>query len=464
MSQPSSAVPPAVTPDPTPDAYAKSTRKAMLIVFLVVVVDLLGFGIVLPILPVTGDDYVNALFPLKREVGLAGGGLAVAGLPASLTRWSGFIIGGLMAVFSLMQFFFAPVWGKVSDRVGRRPVLLIGLVGSIICYSLFGYAAGMPADQAAIALGLLFASRIGAGVFGATISTAQAVIADCTPPDKRKHGMAIIGAAFGIAFTFGPMLGALALWLAPGNRQATGYTGYVSAAFSVVALVLAVALLPETRVPGAPPAGRRRLIDLGAWRMVLASPAIAPVILIFFLATLGFGAFEATLAVLLRDALGLAKRPSYYVFAYVGFTLIIAQGFLYRRLAKKLSEITFITTGIILMAIGVLALAGVSLLAYSGVGDFNTRLAVLLLSLPIAVVGFAFLTPSAQALVSRRTDQERQGEVLGVNQSAASLARILAPIFGLALYKQTNSHMLPYVLGAGLLLMMLPMIPRLRKG
>src|SRR5437879_13660346 len=111
MTEPPTAVPPTVTPTAPPDPAATAARKAMLIVFLVVVVDLLGFGIVLPILPVTGDDYVNALFPLKRAVGEVGGGLAVAGLPDSLTRWSGFIIGGLMAVFSLMQFFFAPVWG-----------------------------------------------------------------------------------------------------------------------------------------------------------------------------------------------------------------------------------------------------------------------------------------------------------------------------------------------------------------
>jgi DHA1 family tetracycline resistance protein-like MFS transporter len=254
------------------------------------------------------------------------------------------------------------------------------------------------------------------------------------------------------------------LWRASGNRQATSYTGYLSAALSLIALLLAVALLPETRTPGAPVVGRRRLIDFGAWRAALSNPAIAPVILIFFLATIGFGAFESTLALLVRDTLGLVKRQSYWVFTFVGFTLIIAQGFLYRRLAKKLGEVTFIALGIAFMAVGVLALAGVSLLAYSEVANWNTRLAVLLLSLPAAVVGFAFLTPSAQALVSRRTDQEHQGEILGVNQSAASLARIIAPIFGLTLYKQTDSHMLPYILGAGLLLLMLPLIPRLRKG
>ncbi len=424
-------------------------RSAMLIVFLVVVVDLLGFGIVLPLLPVTGDEYVRALIPEGSQS----------------ERWSGAIVGLLMACFSAMQFVFAPMWGRWSDRVGRRPVLLIGLVGSVAFYSLFGIAASFPPESSAgLALTLLFVARIGAGIAGATISTAQAVIADSTPPERRKQGMAIIGAAFGIAFTFGPLLGALALALAPGRREATSYTGYVAATLSLIALVLAILLLPETRVIRTAPGERRGWINLGAWRSALANHAIAPVILVFFLATFGFGGFETTLAMLLRDALHLNPNRSYLVFAYVGFVLVIAQGFLYRRLAKHLAEAAFISLGILLMSLGVLSLAALTWIADAPDVTLGLRLGILLTGLATAVVGFAFLTPSAQALISRRTPADRQGEVLGVTQSSSALARILGPIFGLTLYKLTTPPMLPYVFGAGLLLAMLPLLPRIRRG
>ncbi|MFL5342694.1 MAG: MFS transporter [Gemmataceae bacterium] len=444
MNEPT-ALPATVAPPEVP----RGSRSAMLIVFLVVVVDLLGFGIVLPLLPITGDEYVKSLFAGRADA----------------VRLSGAVVGLLMASFSAMQFLFAPMWGRISDRVGRRPVLLVGLVGSVVFYSLFGYAAGFPADQAAgLALALLFIARIGAGFAGATISTAQAVIADSTTPEKRKHGMAIIGAAFGVAFTFGPLLGAAAIVLLPSTREATSYTGYVAAGLSVIALILAIVLLPETHVPGAPSAARRSWIDVSAWKFALSSAAIAPVILIFFLATLGFGGFETTLSLLLRDAMHLSRVKMFYIFAYVGFVLVLTQGFLYRRLAKRLSEVTFMTIGIILMSIGVLALGGLTWLAYSGESNFGLLLGLLLVALATAVVGFAFLTPSAQALVSRRTGADRQGEILGVNQSAAALARIIGPIFGLTLYQLTDTHMLPYLFGAGLLLLMLPLIPRIRKG
>jgi MFS family permease len=439
-----------VSAEPVAAQTPRASRSALLIVFLVVVVDLLGFGIVLPLLPITGDEYVKTLVGNRPDA----------------ERWTGAVTGLLMASFSAMQFFFAPMWGRVSDRIGRRPVLLVGLVGSVAFYSLFGYAAGFPPEQAAgTALALLFIARLGAGLSGATISTAQAVIADSTTPEKRKHGMAIIGAAFGIAFTFGPLLGALALKLAPSTRVATSYTGYVASGLSFIALLMAIALLPETRTSGAPSTARRTWIDMSAWKFAFSSTAIAPVILIFFLATLGFGGFETTLAMLLRDVVHLDKDRSYLIFAYVGFVLVLVQGFLYRRLAGKLSEPTFITIGIVCMALGMLAGGGLIWFAYVQTDmSFAEQLAILLIGLAIAVVGFAFVTPSAQALVSRRTSPERQGEILGVNQSAAAMARILGPILFLALYKLHSSHALPYLVGASLLLLMLPLIPRIRRG
>ncbi|HEY7328788.1 MAG TPA: MFS transporter [Gemmataceae bacterium] len=426
----------------------KSTKSALAIVFLVVFIDLLGFGIVIPLLPRYGDRYVKALLPSTAETG-------------SESRAAGAVLGLLMASFSAMQFIFAPIWGRISDRIGRRPILLVGLTGSVLFYILFGYASDLPEAWAALALTLLFVSRIGAGVAGATIATAQAVIADCTTPERRKHGMALIGAAFGIGFTFGPLVGFASLYWFPEHHGAIGYS---AAALSLIALMLGIALLPETRHFEEAPPLQRRWLDWRAMREVLSQPALAPVVLVFFLATLGFGGFEPTLALLIKDSLQLEERDSFLVFAYVGFVLVMTQGFLYRRLANRLSEVTFMALGLVLMAMGLVLLGGVTWLASHQGAAWLTLLVLMLVSMTLAVVGFAFLTPSAQALVSRRSDPAKQGEILGVNQSAASLARILGPIFGLSLYKLTPSHLLPYLFGAALLLVMLPLLPRIRRG
>jgi MFS family permease len=439
QTPPSSAPSPSTSPIVLPGGT--TPRSALLIVFLVVFIDLLGFGIVLPLLPLYGDDYLKAYFPRGAE-----------------SPEGGAILGLLMSSFSFMQFIFAPIWGRISDRIGRRPILVLGLIGSVLFYALFGYASDLPETSAGLALALLFAARIGQGVAGATIATAQAVIADCTTPDKRRHGMALIGAAFGIGFTFGPLVGAGALALFPAHR---GATGYAAAVLSGVALVLALRLLPETRHFGEAPTSRKWL-DLGAMRAALGHPLIGPVVLTFFLATLGFGAFETTLAMMNRDLLGLPKEKNYLMFAYVGFVLMLTQGVIYRRLAKRVTEITFMALGILLMGTGVAGLAGVNWLKANGTG--TGLLPLMMAGMTLAVMGFAFLTPSAQALVSRGTSKDRQGEVLGVNQSAASMARILGPIFGLTLYKATPEHLLPYIFGAALLLAMLPLIPRIRRG
>ena len=437
---------PLVSPAPAPaapPAGAPSNRSALLIVFLVVFIDLLGFGIVLPVLPRIGDEYLAELVP--------GGKDAPAG---------GAVLGLLMSSFSAMQFVFSPVWGRTSDRVGRRPILLLGLASSVVFYTLFGVAAAWV-RPAGLALALLFVSRLGAGIAGATIATAQAVIADSTPPEKRKHGMALIGAAFGIGFTFGPLIGYLSCKLFPHHL---GGLGFVAAGLSLVALLLGLKLLPETRRTQGESAARR-LFDWGGFRNVLATPTVGLLVLTFFLATFGFGQFEATLALFNRDSLGLGEDDSFLVFAYVGLVLMLVQGFLYRRLARRLREETFMSAGVALMGLGLVGLGASAWLAGRGAAPgFGALLAVTLVSLAVAVTGFAFLTPSVQALISRRSDPARQGEVLGVNQSAASLARILGPFVGLTLYKLDASHLLPYGFGACLLLILLPLIPRIRRG
>ncbi len=468
---------------PTP---ARSNRAAMMTVFFVVVVDLLGFGIVLPLLPVTGEEYLKPLFPGDADA-------------QRVTR--GMMIGLLLSSFSLMQFLVAPAWGRLSDRIGRRPVLIVGLIGSVVFYSLFGYAASLTAEYALTALVLMFVARIGAGTAGATIATAQAVIADSTPPEKRKHGMAMIGAAFGIGFTFGPIIGALAMKYSNDPRLATSLTGYIAAGLSFLALLLAITRLPETRTSAFATRTARRIFDFSAWKMALTTASIGPVVMTFFLATVGFGAMESTLARVIKDTLEIKVANAYWLFTYVGIVLALTQGYLYRKLAKKLSEKTFMIIGIALMSLGVVALGGVCYAkvsespspAISGgntskAEEGMTRLAasaseppsaadvegsskpvdlVLLfgtaVALAVAVIGFAFLTPSAQALVSRRAPPDRQGEILGVNQSAAALARIVGPVFGNSLYDATISHMLPYLFGAALLVVMLPIVSRIRR-
>ena len=151
------------------------------IVWLVVFIDLLGFGIVLPVMPRQAELYLSDLFP---------GG-------------AGVVIGILFSIFSLMQFMFSPVWGRVSDRIGRQPVLIISLIGSVVFYALSAWRSRLPASSAALAIGLMLRSRVGAGIAGASVGTAAAVIADCTPPERRAKGMAIIGIAFGAGFTVG---------------------------------------------------------------------------------------------------------------------------------------------------------------------------------------------------------------------------------------------------------------------
>jgi MFS family permease len=418
-------------------------RSAMLTVFLVVFIDLLGFGIVLPLLPRIADDLLGKLIEGGKDAPLGG-----------------VILGLLMSSFSAMQFLFAPVWGRLSDRIGRRPILLMGLSASVVFYTLFGVALDLRLLHPELALALLFVARLGAGVAGATISTAQAVIADCTPPEKRKHGMALIGAAFGIGFTFGPLIGYGAIrWF----RDILGATGYVAAALSLVALLIAVARMPETRQFGQAPPVKRKWFDWQGLQTVLRSPTVGTLVLVFFLATFGFGGFEATLALLTQDLLNFGEDDNFLVFAYVGFVLLLTQGFLYRRLAPHLSEVTFMTIGILLMGLGVAGLGSAAVAHNIGSAGRELLLPGMLASMTVAVIGFAFLTPSVQALISRRSDPERQGEILGVNQSASALARILGPFVGLSLYKLEASHLWPYAFGAVLLLLMLPLLPRLRR-
>jgi MFS transporter, DHA1 family, tetracycline resistance protein len=409
---------------------------ARLTVFLVVFIDLLGFGIVLPLLPRYANTYLQ-------------------GDPSR-----GVWLGLLYCSFSVMQFLLSPTWGRVSDRYGRRPVLLVSLAGSVVFYALFALASTVPGEQKTLALVLLLLCRIGAGAAGASVSTAAAVIADTTTPEKRSKGMALIGVAFGIGFTFGPLIAYGGLKLFPGERWAPGA---VAATLSFVALTIAFLTFRETRRPDSEPTAKE-LFSIRRTLGVLAIRGVGLPVFVYFLVIFAFANFEGTLSVLTRAAFGMEDDDNFLVFAFVGFVLMAAQGGLYRRFAGKWTEAKLIALGVSLMLLGLAGLGAVAYYAYrlretpelvKGLEGF------FFFVLAAAVTGFAFVNPSVSALISKRAPEGRQGEVQGVGQSMAALGRILGPFVGLVTFDMHESRTLPYGVAAALLLIVVFLLPKL---
>ena len=394
-------------------------RKAsLLIVFLTVFIDLLGFGMVLPLLPIYAESF----------------GVDEHGVTIAL----------LMSCFSAMQFLFAPLWGRLSDRIGRRPVLMIGLAGSTFFYAMFGVATVLHS------LAGLFIARIGAGIAGATISTAQAYIADSTTLATRARGMALIGAAFGLGFTFGPLLGAAALLFArsPQDIGASPWPGFVAAALSGLALLLAALALPESLKKESTPAERTRF-DLNSLKTAVTIPSIGLLLLTSFISVLSFGSFETTISLLLRDPqrFNFSFVQVLYYFAFIGLVLTFAQGFLVRRLATRLPEAVLATSGAVVSMAGFVALA---------LASVRGEIAWLTVATIIEVTGFALVTPSLNSLISRRSDPARQGSILGVTQSVGSLARITGPMLAVPLFFVSPDA--PYWVACGLMIAALMMV------
>ncbi len=421
----------------------------MLVVFLTVFIDLLGFGIVLPVLPRQVTPYLEAL-GLSPLEGVAGGA----------------VIGLLFAVFSLMQFVFSPIWGRISDRVGRRPILLMSLSGSVVFYAVYGYAMSVPVEPlptqsaALVALGLVLLARVGAGIAGASVGTAAAVIADCTTPENRARGMALIGIAFGGGFTLGPLIAYFGMTL---FDQARWSVGAIASVLSAIALVIAATVFRETRQPGARAA--KEFPNVSRTLAVLRMPAIGVLVLVYFLTIVAMAGFESTLALFTEKAFGMDDDSNFLLFAGIGFTLMLAGGG-YRPLAKRISERRLLVSGVGLMLGGLTMLAVVAALVtgrgiVAGAGD-SLRFGFYAAS-ALTVVGFAFVNPSVSAIISRRTDRDRQGEVLGVNQSFASLGRIVGPLAGMSLFSLHSSRALPYVASVLVLVAVANLMPRITE-
>ena len=380
------------------------SRGSLGVIFATVFIDLLGFGMVLPILPIYAKKF-----------------------GADPSGWK---LGMLMAIFSIMQFFFAPVWGSLSDRVGRRPVLMVGLLGSVLFYSLFGVATIFGSYW------MLFWTRLGAGIFGATIPTAQAYIADTTTKENRARGMALIGMAFGMGFTFGPIIGFLAV--VDGDRDPGALPGFLAAGLSLLAFLAAIFLLPESLQRDSDPE-KRKWLDFQAIRIAAQSRAILFVLATIFLCVFSFAKFETTLSILIEDEalFDFDLKQVCLTYAFIGFTLAVIQGGLVRPLSKRVSETIMATSGAVLEVVGFL-------IVVLAIG--RTSVTLLYVALVVIVTGFSCLQPSLNSLLSRRADPRKQGVILGVGQSVNSLARIVGSAIGIPILTwQTNA---PYLLSA----------------
>lgn len=365
----------------------------LIIVFVTVFIDLLGFGIIIPLLPFYAETFGA----------------------------TGFTIGLLATSFSLMQFIFAPIWGRVSDRIGRRPIILLGLLGSCLSYLGFGLASTLTT---------LFLARIFAGIAGANIPTAQAVVADLTTPENRAKGMGLVGAAFGLGFIFGPAIGGFL------SRYGYAVPAFFASGLSLANFVAAWFLLPETLKPEHRAVERMGRID--ALRAALARPHLPLLLVIGFLVVAAFSGYESTFALFAERTYGFTASSIGYIFAFVGVILVIVQGALVGRVVKWIGEHHIVPASLALVAAGLLMIPA------------TTSVPALLAASGVMAVGMGFNNPSLMSLISRYSAAEDQGGVMGLTQSLNSLARIVGPMWGGFAFDRLGIGM-PYITSAAVM-------------
>ncbi len=392
-------------PAPTPVVDQPQRRRALAVAFVTLFLDLLGFGVIIPIQPFYAESFGAS--------------------PTVVT-----LIG---ASYSLMQLVFAPVWGRLSDRIGRRPVVLISVAFGGVGFLVFGLAQSLP---------MLFAARMIAGFGNANLGTVQALVADVTPGHERAKAMGILGAAFGLGFVFGPVIGGLV-----GSAMGPAAPAFVSAALAGVNWLLAFALLPETRRPG--PQAERAVRGLRAFAAVRAVVNVPRLLAVIFVFTTGFSLMETALALFVehefvaQDILGTdaghraATRLTTWVLLAVGVTAVVVQGGLIGPARRRLGEKALIVGGAALCALSFVGIA------------WAPSYALLFAPVVVLSVGSGLFSPSQSSLLSRSVDAERQGLTLGLSQSMSALGRILGPAVSGLLFER--AHGLPFLVGAALL-------------
>jgi multidrug resistance protein len=394
----------------------KMTRSPVFLMALTIFIDFASFGLILPLLPFWAEH----LGANPTEVGL------------------------ILTFYALAQFIFTPLLGVLSDRFGRKPIIVVSLLIEAFSLALSGLAGSLVV--------LLIARFIG-GIGASNIGSAQAVVADVTPPEGRARGMGMIGASIGLGFVVGPAIGGLLSPIGP------AVPFMVAMAVAIVNALLVIAFLPEThKERGAAKTGFSAkkgsgLLPSGVGQ-VLRNTTITRFIMINFLFTMAFTAMEAVFALFSHQRFGWTAKENGYIFTYVGFIVVLMQGGLVGQLVKRFGERTLLIAGLVMLA------AGLALLPWS------TSLAFILVALGIVSAGNGAVTPTTSALLSLASPHEAQGETLGFAQGIASLGRIVGPLVAGGMYSLVGPGA-PFLIGSILtilaILIALPSMPISRK-
>ncbi len=365
-------------------------------ILFTVFVDLIGFGIIIPLLPFFAKS-----------------------LGADPTT-----LGMLVAVFSLMQFLFAPILGRLSDRFGRRPVLLVSLIVGVLGHLMFALSNTIM---------LLFVSRILAGMAGANLSVAQAYIADTTAAKDRARGMGLVGASFGVGFIIGPVIGGVF------SQYGLSVPGFVAAIISLFNFLIAFAMLPESLTPEHRLARSKLTPTEKGFLSSLKNPSISGLIITFFVVNFAFSNIPVIFPLLGIERFNLEAKDMSIVFIYIGIVQVVIQAGLIGKLVRRFGEERLLMAGILIMATSIF------------LTSFVNQFLFLIIVSGFTAAGVGLIIPSVPSLVSKKTPESEHGSVLGVVQSAASLGRVLGPLMGGLIYQYGGIQM-PFFAASGLML------------
>ena len=367
-------------------------RSAFTLIFIAVFIDLLGFGILIPILPTfaTKELHVD-----ETAIGIS------------------------IAVYSLVQFFFNSFLGELSDKKGRKPIIVICLLLNAAGYIIFAFTKTYF---------VLIISRVVGGIGGSSIGVAQAYIADITTKENRSKGMGLIGAAFGLGFVFGPLIGGLL------SKFGYQVTGFASAGFSFLAFIVTTFLLPESNI-NRNQVRKRKLFDISAIKNIFGKKDLGLLVTLFFILTFSIANIYGTFALLGYKVYHFTDLQNGYMYGIVGVSSAIVQCGLIRVVSKYIKETKIIAMGSFLMMVGL------GLLPYGG-NFLGLAVIVMVMSL-----GTGFLQPTLLSLISEVASDKEQGTVLGINQSFSAFARVLGPLWGGFAF-QFLGYAFPFLTGA----------------